>query len=1043
MPARCLVTTSVLLATIAAMGMDAPQLQGRDAAMYELRQDHPRLRIFEKDGRIHKLVDRQLASGETPRASADAFLNTWAPALGVKADDFIERGPFPDGHDVQGIMYQPQSGDYKFTGVYWTQAADGMPVWGTRLQALVRNVPGFPVVHATSDLRDVTGFIAPGRVAANDAMALISAAQRLGRDVSVGEVELMVFAGTSEQPHAPRAALVFDAQVGSPADPATHEKLLLIADAMTGAILHEESRILHDIAGSVQGNATEWSGADVCEEESYAPLPYIKVTGGGSTAYTDADGNFVLPYEGSGNVTLTSYLEGTWFNVNNQSGSDSSTSETGSPPGPVNLYHNEANSSEYYRAEVNCYLESNIVRDYVLGFNPTFPTIWNEENFPVNVNINDSCNAYYDYESINFYRAGGGCSNTGFSVVVHHEYGHHLVAVGGSGQGAYGEGMGDVMGVLITGDPELARGFYADDCANGIRTADNDLQYPCGGAIHYCGQLISGCVWDIRELMMDAYPDEGEDIIGSLAVNAILLHGGSSIDPSITLDYLTLDDDDGDLDNGTPHDDEILGGMAMHNMDELPEPLDNDFCSTARVIADGDWSFTTIGALSDGDPYDDAQCSGTYLGEMYADVWFSWTACNGSGATIVSTCDLIDFDSDIVVYQGTCENMTQVACNGDGSGCGGYSSHIEFDAVQDQHYLIRVGGWSGSSSGSGFLRVDGPGDPCDADPAAVEFGYPDGIPSPIPPSTPTQLSFSVTAGDEEPVSDSVEVRLTVDGNETSLPVGYDGDSLYNATIPALDCDQEVSFYLYAMGDAGGEASDPAGAPDDQHEIAVGVLAEVELLDEHFAAGIPDDWTASGLWHASKVCTPGGSCDGGNSAYFGVDGQCTYDTGQAESGSLQTAPIPIDEVVGDLVLTYCSALETEDFSPYDSALVFVNGELVDEAEQSGDWEERTVLLEGVIGDTMVIEFVFDTGDSIQNDHRGWHVDGVNVTATSWDCDPADSCEGDVNGDAVVDVIDLLAVIGDWGSTGSDADVNGDGIVNVADILAVMAAWGDCP
>ena len=30
--------------------------------------------------------------------------------------------------------------------------------------------------------------------------------------------------------------------------------------------------------------------------------------------------------------------------------------------------------------------------------------------------------------------------------MVHHEYGHHLVNVGGSGQGQYGEGMSDVMG---------------------------------------------------------------------------------------------------------------------------------------------------------------------------------------------------------------------------------------------------------------------------------------------------------------------------------------------------------------------------------------------------------------------------------------------------------------------------------------------------------------------------------------------------------------------------------------------------------------------
>jgi len=53
-------------------------------------------------------------------------------------------------------------------------------------------------------------------------------------------------------------------------------------------------------------------------------------------------------------------------------------------------------------------------------------------------------------------------------------------------------------------------------------------------------------------------------------------------------------------------------------------------------------------------------------------------------------------------------------------------------------------------------------------------------------------------------------------------------------------------------------------------------------------------------------------------------------------------------------------------------------------------------------------------------------------------------GDVNGDGVVDVIDLLMMISQWGQcpTSGDcpADVNGDGWVNVADLLAAIGNWG---
>ena len=54
-------------------------------------------------------------------------------------------------------------------------------------------------------------------------------------------------------------------------------------------------------------------------------------------------------------------------------------------------------------------------------------------------------------------------------------------------------------------------------------------------------------------------------------------------------------------------------------------------------------------------------------------------------------------------------------------------------------------------------------------------------------------------------------------------------------------------------------------------------------------------------------------------------------------------------------------------------------------------------------------------------------------------PGDS--GDVNGDGLVNVFDLLGVIVDWGACGScPPDVNHDGLVNAADLLMVITEWG---
>ena len=701
-----MITTSHITPLVAAIFFATPfafAATTSHQSMAQLRQDHPKLRTMQVDGKITKMVAPYLSTGQTAQASADAFIQTWSNALGVNANDFVAQGPFKDGHSVQPIMYNQETCEYKFTGIYYTQTADGLPVYGTRLITLVRNVDGHPVVNATIDLRDVAGFVKPRRLMNNNALALMAAATRYGTSVVTTDPELMVFAGTTKEHAEPRAALVFEATVGSNFDSDSYQKAELVVDAVTGEILQETNRLLH-ANGNIGGQATESSGADICDPESLAGLPYAKVTMNGNTAYADANGNYSIAGDGN----LTSKIEGNWFNVNNNSGSDASITQNTLNP---DIIHNASNNSESYRAQVNAYLQSNIVRDFVLQFNPTFPEIADQTSFPVNVGVSGTCNAFYDYESINFYNAGGGCSNTAFSVVVHHEYGHHLVAVVGSGQGQYGEGMGDVMGVLLTGDNQLARGFYSDDCENGIRNADNNKQYPCSGGIHDCGQLISGCVWDALITMENAYGAAGHDIVSSLAVNSMLMHTGDSITPSITYDWLTLDDDDGDLTNGTPHSVEILAGFALHNMDDFPEPpepLDNDDCVTARVVIDGTHAFTTVGGNDSSDSYDDGQCSGSYLGDMHADVWFSYAACE-SGSMSVSTCDLIDFDSDIVVYEGTCGNNTQIACNGDGSGCGGYSSETTFNVTTGNDYLIRVGGWSDSSEGTGQLLVEGPG----------------------------------------------------------------------------------------------------------------------------------------------------------------------------------------------------------------------------------------------------------------------------------------------------------------------------------------------
>jgi hypothetical protein len=87
----------------------------------------------------------------------------------------------------------------------------------------------------------------------------------------------------------------------------------------------------------------------------------------------------------------------------------------------------------------------------------------------VTLNIASTCNAYYTGNTINFYQAGGGCSNTAFSTVIAHEWGHGLDdRYGGISQtNGLSEGWGDIIGCYLLDTPNLGSGFQTAGVGRG------------------------------------------------------------------------------------------------------------------------------------------------------------------------------------------------------------------------------------------------------------------------------------------------------------------------------------------------------------------------------------------------------------------------------------------------------------------------------------------------------------------------------------------------------------------------------------------------
>lgn len=541
----------------------APANQARDDSS-RLKQDYPAVQVFNQGNVLSRIYGTAFSFGTDPIAAAENFRTNYTDVFGVDASE-LRPGSWFNGNVTQGVMYQPQTDDYKFTLVYYSQYFSDIPVFRGELRLLVRNQLDNPVVLAVSTLRSLDGFNV-------GELPTLESAAELGHNAAVAQIpdllnfsqpQFVIWAGVDGATPAPHLAVEFIADAGKQGLP-DEQKWLYLTDANTGAILYAENQIMNtDVAGNVAGNATQGWAADACGPEAPTGLPFARVSIGGTVAYADWNGDYVIPNAGTGQVTVTSELRGQWFNVSDQGGTIPTLTQNVTPPGPADFLHNPANSAEYLRSDVNSYYNANVVRSFVLERNPTFPTIANQTGFQINVNLNSTCNAFYDGSSINFYRAGGGCNNTGFGTVVHHEYGHHLVAVAGSGQDQYGEGFGDVMGVLITESPLLAIGFQS--CSTGLRNADNNMTYPCSGEAHSCAPLLSGVVYSLRGQLLAADPVGYYATWTGLSVNSVLLHTGSTIDNGIGIDFLTLDDDDNNLGNGTPHYSEISGAFAPRN----------------------------------------------------------------------------------------------------------------------------------------------------------------------------------------------------------------------------------------------------------------------------------------------------------------------------------------------------------------------------------------------------------------------------------------------------------------------------------------------
>jgi hypothetical protein len=223
------------------------------------------------------------------------------------------------------------------------------------------------------------------------------------------------------------------------------------------------------------------------------------------------------------------------------------SASAGAPDNPIDL--NFGASNEDQLAQTSTFYWANVARE--IAHNVLGPA--ELAALPVRTNINSTCNAFWDGSSINFFKAGGGCPNTGYSDVVMHEYGHGIdSAKGGILDGGYSEGFGDAVAVLATKQPCVGRDFFgAGTC---LRRASDVILWPPapGEEVHAVGRRYAGFVWELTQQLKQTYAeDEAYDIAARLVLGAAAANPANTVD-AVRLSFV-VDDNDGNLANGTPH----------------------------------------------------------------------------------------------------------------------------------------------------------------------------------------------------------------------------------------------------------------------------------------------------------------------------------------------------------------------------------------------------------------------------------------------------------------------------------------------------------
>jgi hypothetical protein len=407
-----------------------------------------------------------------------------------------------------------------------------------------------------------------------------------------------------------------------------------MVDARTGEVLAFQD-INHYADRQVSGGVYPVTSTGVCSVPNKCgvmqpgwPMPFANTGLAAPNNFADSGGIFDWT---SGTTTTT--LSGDFVRVVDTCGAISLSSTTGTlAMGGTNGQHDcttpGIGGAGNTAASRSAFYEVNKIAEMARGYLPGNNWLANVQ-LTANVNIVDTCNGFWNGSTINFFRSGGGCRNTGeLAGVFDHEWGHGMDDNDANGSiSNSGEGYADIAAIYRFQDSCVGHGFFlppaascgltadgtgrnvdedqtagvhcATDCS-GVRDADyrkhsdgvpdtalghvcsrcNTGPGPCGRQVHCAAAPQRQAAWDLvaQDLPNAGFSPQTSFVIGNrlfyqgsgnIGTWYACTCGGTSNGCGATngyMQWITADDDNGNINDGTPHRTAIFNAFNRHGI---------------------------------------------------------------------------------------------------------------------------------------------------------------------------------------------------------------------------------------------------------------------------------------------------------------------------------------------------------------------------------------------------------------------------------------------------------------------------------------------